>query len=571
MRAVGTILLFLALGLVLPGCRKPAEEPEKREPLYPTPPSEDFEGLHAYAVGTDGYAVIDLFTDELVHQSRTTTRTTSSCLSQDGRHLYLASESGVSIVDLVKVRITGSVSSASAPELLLSNPRGDEVFVMDTSKVLSVIGPTGKVSSMEIAGFPEAALVTPDGARVVIAVSSPPRSFVEVVDWLMKNVVKTIDISSVKEIATTPYGVRMYFVSGNSCFVYDGRSFERIGKIDLPSPPVKIRMTPSGNKIYFLCNSKLYVVSRTRNSIISEVSIPGELVDLAFSPDGGWGYVASTNPNGFFVLDAGLDSIVFSTGLVDAPLEFALSPEGSKAYVLTNRDSFMTFDVGRKEFTSAISLDIGSFALVLNRNRMSIEKEEKVVETPEPEVPVTEGLRDGFTIQISSSRDISSAEGLAGRLRSSGYPAYVSSSDTPDGLTWYRVRSGMFDAREDADVVARAISESQSMKSWVTSASVNVAVLPELPSAGRDMDLDGKPETAYRIDSRHLVVYRIVRGVYSRVYQTSSEQDIYVGNPRMIDVDGDGDQEAVTDILEEGKMSVIDFVGGEYTETITPR
>jgi hypothetical protein len=489
-------------------------------------------------------------------------------------HLYLGSQTGVSIVDLVKVTISEKVSSRAGPVISLANPRGDEVFVLDTLKAMSVLGPSGKVASMEIAGIPHAGLVTPDGANVVIAVSAPPRSFVEVVDWLMKNVVKTIDIPAVEHIAVTPYGVRIYFLSGHSCHVHDGRTFEKIGKIDFPSPPSGIRMTPSGNKIYLLANSRVYVVSRTRNKVISEISIPGEVVDLIFTSDGGWGFIASTNPNGFFMLDAGIDSVIFARGLVNAPVKLGLSPGDSRAFVLTNRDSLMTFDVGKREFASTLPLGINAFDLAVNKNRMSIEKEEVVetdIEVEQPEIPVTEGIRDGFTIQISSSRDISSAEGLAGRLRSSGYPAYVSSSETPDGLTWYRVRAGLFTSREDADIVARDISESENVKSWVTSASVNVAVLPELPSAGRDINLDGSPNAAHRMDARHVVVFSIDRGVYSRVLQTSSEQDVYLGKPRMTDLDGDGDQEAVTELLEEGKVSVIDFKGGTYVETITTR
>jgi hypothetical protein len=133
------------------------------------------------------------------------------------------------------------------------------------------------------------------------------------------------------------------------------------------------------------------------------------------------------------------------------------------------------------------------------------------------------------------------------------------------------VRAGLFDSRQDADVVARDISGTQNIKSWVTSASINVAVLPELPAVGRDMNSDGKPEASYRLDARHVVVYTIDRGIYARVYQTSNEQDVYLGSPRMTDVDGDGDQEAVTELLEEGKVSVINFAGGAYAETITTR
>jgi len=566
MNAKRTCLLILTLALALAGCRKPPEETEIKQPVYPVPPVEDFEGLYAYAIGEKGYCAIDLYQEDLAHRSKTTTAVISSCLSTDGKHLYLGVAGGVATADLVKAKIAERISLGAAPQFLFANPKAAEVFALDSRRKLSVIRPSGEVSSMEIAGAPVSGFVTPDGAKVVISVSAPPRTFVEVVDWVLKKVVRTIDIPDVKQTAVTPYGVRMYFLSDFRCFVYDGRSFERIGRIDFPASPGAVRMTPAGNKIYFIAGSKVYVVSRVKNSIISQFGVAGSVVDLAFSPDGGYAYIASEDPESLLVLDAAIDSVIFSIGLDDVPLELASSPRGSRVYVLTKSASLATFDVGRREFASKIPLGFDASQLVVNANRISLEKE-----PAETTATVTEGFREGFTIQVSSSREISSANALASRLRSSGYPAYVSSSDTPDGLTWYRVRVGAFEERNDAEIVARAISDSQGIKSWVTFTTINVAILPELPPAGRDMNADGKPEAVYKLNPRHLVVYEIERGLYRRVYEASREQDIYLGEPRLQDVDSDGDQEAVTELLEEAKISVIDFAEGAYTERLTSR
>lgn len=566
MKAKRTILFLLIVASVVTGCRKPPEKVEVREPIYPTPPVEDFEGLYAYAVGRDGYCAIDLFKGALVHKSKVAATVSSACLSTDGRSLYLGVAGGVAVVDLVKSRITQRISLAASPLLLLSNPMGGEVFSIDSLRGLSVIAPSGEVSRMELDGIPGTALVTPNGAKVVVSVSTPPRSFIEVIDWVTKGVNRVIDVPNAKGIVSTPYGARMYCLSDLSAYVYDGRSFEHIGKIDFPAPPEAIRMTPAGNKIYFLAGSNIYIASRVRNSIISELDVAGRVVDLRFSPDGGFAYLVTENPDSLLIMDAGIDSIIFSKDLDHSPRELALSPAGSRVYVLTTTGSLVTFEVSKREFTSEIPLGIEAFQLIVNKNRVSMEKE--VAQRPDT---IIEGIRDGFTIQISSSRDISSANALASKLRASGYPAYVSSSGSPDGLLWYRVRVGMFDKREDAEVVAKAVTNFQRLKCWVTRASVSLGILPELPPAGRDMDSDGKPEVVYKIDPRHLVVYKIDRGVYVRVYAISKDDDIYLGEPRMQDVDADGDQEAVTELLEGGKVSVIDFVDGAYTERISLR
>jgi hypothetical protein len=568
MRIKGIVLVIFVVGVVLAGCRKQEEKRAIREPVYPTPPVEDLEGFYAYAVGSDGYCIVDLYREEVVQRSKAVKPRGPSCLSEDGAYLYAGIENGAVVIDLVKGRITETIHLQGAPERMLSNPRSNEAFALDSQKKLTMLGPSGAVTSMEIAGVPTAGLVTPDGARVVVSVLSAPRSFVEVVDWLLKNVVRTIDVVDVREIAVAPYGVRMYLLSGSTCFVYDGRSYEKICEINFPSPPGGICMTPAGNKIYFLSNSRIYVVSRAKNVIMSQIAVPGELLDMEFSPDGGWAYFTAMNPNGFFILDAAMDSVVFSKETADNSLNLALSPEGSKAYLVSSSDSLLTFDVAKREFSKALFLGVGASRLLVNRLRLSMEKE---VEVSEPQVTVTEGLRQGFTIQVSSSSDLSSAEALAGKLRTAGYPAYVSSSDTPDGVAWYRVRAGLFDAREDADVVSRAISSSQGMKCWVTATTLNTAILPELPPAGRDMNSDGKPEAAYKVSPRSIVVYRLDRGVYVKVYETENEDDIYLGEPRLLDIDGEGQEEAVTDLLEEGRVSVIEFAEGAYTERFASR
>ena len=566
MKAKRAILLVLIVASVAAGCRKPPEKVEVREPIYPVPPVEDFEGLYAYAVGRNGYCTIDLYKGALVHKSKMAATVSSACLSTDGRNLYLGVPDGVAVVDLVKPRIIQRIPLAAGPQLLLSNPMGGEVFSLDSLRGLSVIAPSGEVSRMELDGLAGTALVTPNGANVVVSVSAPPRSFIEVIDWVTQGVSRMIDVPNAKAIASTPYGARMYCLSGSSVFVHDGRSFERIGKIDFHVPPEEIRMTPAGNKIYFLAGSKIYVVSRVKNSIISELDVAGRVVDLKFSADGGFAYLISENPDSLLIMDAGIDSIIFSKGLDHSPQELVLSPAGSRVYIMTTSGSLAVFEVREQEFTSEIPLSIKAFQLIVNKNRISMEKE--VVRQPDT---IIEGIRDGFTIQISSSRDISSANALASKLKASGYPAYVSSSGSPDGLLWYRVRVGMFEKREDSEVVAKAVTNFQRLKCWVTNASINTAMLPELSPAGRDMDSDGKPEAVYKIDPRHLVVYKIDRGAYVRVYSTSRDEDVYLGEPRMRDIDADGDLEAVTELLEEGKVSVIDFANGVYTETLSPR
>jgi DedD protein len=80
----------------------------------------------------------------------------------------------------------------------------------------------------------------------------------------------------------------------------------------------------------------------------------------------------------------------------------------------------------------------------------------KPVEPPRPAVqeqghaqsPGSPGGR--FTIQVAALKESAGAEGLVDKLRKKGYPAYQIQADSSGKGTWYRVRVGAFNSREDA-------------------------------------------------------------------------------------------------------------------------
>lgn len=55
-----------------------------------------------------------------------------------------------------------------------------------------------------------------------------------------------------------------------------------------------------------------------------------------------------------------------------------------------------------------------------------------------------------FTVQIGAFQNQKEANKLMNSLKSSGYPAFIKQSETPDKKTWYRVRVGTFSTKSDA-------------------------------------------------------------------------------------------------------------------------
>lgn len=83
------------------------------------------------------------------------------------------------------------------------------------------------------------------------------------------------------------------------------------------------------------------------------------------------------------------------------------------------------------------------------------------VQLPEP-TPATAGETPGFYVQLGAFSENARAEGLASRVRSAGFDAFVQRAVMQNG-TLYRVRIGPIAERAAADTLAarvsRAISE----------------------------------------------------------------------------------------------------------------
>jgi cell division septation protein DedD len=74
-----------------------------------------------------------------------------------------------------------------------------------------------------------------------------------------------------------------------------------------------------------------------------------------------------------------------------------------------------------------------------------------------------------WTVQVNAFPDEKSAKSWVDRLRDKGYNAYVSESHL-QGRTWYRVRVGRFDSREEAEKIQESLKKKEHLsKSFATS------------------------------------------------------------------------------------------------------
>ena len=99
--------------------------------------------------------------------------------------------------------------------------------------------------------------------------------------------------------------------------------------------------------------------------------------------------------------------------------------------------------------------------------------------TPPPAAPATaaapaasgppvaaEPSGPGFAIQLAALRQREEADGVARRLTSKGYPAYVMTPDA-GAPSVFRVRVGKFKDRREADAVAARLQKEEQFNPWI--------------------------------------------------------------------------------------------------------
>ena len=79
----------------------------------------------------------------------------------------------------------------------------------------------------------------------------------------------------------------------------------------------------------------------------------------------------------------------------------------------------------------------------------------------------SEPAGNGFAVQVAAVRTRSEADAIAGRLKSKGYPAFVTTPGS-GAAVFFRVRIGKYTERREADAVATKLQKEEQFKPWIT-------------------------------------------------------------------------------------------------------
>ena len=81
--------------------------------------------------------------------------------------------------------------------------------------------------------------------------------------------------------------------------------------------------------------------------------------------------------------------------------------------------------------------------------------------------PVASDAAGGFVVQVAAVKERSEADTIAKRLKSKGFPSFVT-SPSAGAASVYRVRVGKYSDRHEAESIARRLEKEEQFKPWIT-------------------------------------------------------------------------------------------------------
>ncbi len=251
--------------------------------------------------------------------------------------------------------VVNEASVAGSSYAYITNNQGTDVSVIDLSSNTVVAG-------VEVGSEPYGVAVSPDGTQVYVACMG---GGVYIIDAADNTVVGTIEVPATT-VAVSPDGSTLYAASmyENELSVIDTLSNEIRAGIEAEYYPHGIAVSPDGSRVYLakIRSGCVSVLDATSLDVIDNISLAegSSPLEVEVSPDGSVLYVTSYDC--VWVVDTATNTIIdtidifFLPGMSASPRSFAISPDGSRAYVSTEMGYLFTIDTATNEVAAMMSL-----------------------------------------------------------------------------------------------------------------------------------------------------------------------------------------------------------------------
>jgi hypothetical protein len=565
------LILFLCLNS---GCQGNVEEGSLDD--FPSPPPEDLNGYSLFLLQKGELVIFRLEDDQLVKKIPVTKKISKGEFSSEGESFYLFGKNSILPFNLLEGKFLKEREVKIIPWLLKTNPHREEIFNISQAGTLSVFYLSGneksdrteEIRSIFIDSKPKLFHQSPDTLSLYVATDEA----ILLVNWQEGKILQKKETSHPVNFLMSPYGSKIYWLGEREVIVFEKETLKILKTIPIKGVPIGLRITPAGNKLFILFENAIWVVRTSIQRVETKIPVKGILQDFIISPDGSFAFAPVESSEGgtqLLLLDLGLDRVITTLPLPQSthPIrnsefgitKMAYTPGGSRLYILS--DSLYRVDIAEKKVHSIYPAAEGQ-SIRINPIPVFPVSREKVRIVDKPSVE-----REVFTIQVSSHLDKKGAEFELLRLRSHGYPAYQVTTTTPDGI-WYRIRVGGFTNRDDGEVLAEKIGGILGRHLWVTRARIDPSILPKIPLSGRDLDRDGKREEAVILENRRFLLFTLEGGFFHKVFEVTKREEFYSGKPQFRDVNKDGTPEIVTTLLQEDKLSIIDWDEKGFSERL---
>jgi YVTN family beta-propeller protein len=241
---------------------------------------------------------------------------------------------------------TIAVKHGAIADLAVSTDGSTLVATHSGDGSVSIID-TAAMTIDAIVAVPEPSMVSAADRRAYVAAADQNNDGIAVIDTESKRVIAAHPLAeSAMDVAVSHDGTRIFAgqAGRHGATLAVINSFGRTSTIEVANGPGftvdAVRVSPNGRLVYVgtsdAPSGKLLVVDAHEGRVIHTVPVPSPIRDVALTRDGALAYVATFDTHwggSVDVIDTAINEITAKVGIGGAPMQIALSPDGTRAYI----------------------------------------------------------------------------------------------------------------------------------------------------------------------------------------------------------------------------------------------
>jgi hypothetical protein len=257
--------------------------------------------------------------------------------------------------------------------------------------------------------------------------------------------------------ATATYLGDLIAVAADTAVVlYEPTAKELVRSIEVSGQVTAVAFSPSGHRLYVARGKgDVQVFDRLSSELILTIELPGTARDLRSDFFGSWLLARPERGDSVWIVDA-------TTGKLAGTAPARWSPDlpavaGTRTLLVRAGPDVKALDLGSKKLAAVGSVAGGAEDLWLPLSWLPPLEQQQLAENSDTSAEAADSSAavPGIFLQVSSSRNPSWANELAGKLKAAGLPASV--LPPKSGEDAYRVVLGPYASRDQAEATGKSL------------------------------------------------------------------------------------------------------------------